>query len=78
MAARRVNRSLDVECPTEPGSLEPVLDDPESFSQDLTKGVAASMPTQTVHVQAMAMGHNMLTLNPAWSLAAIDRFLAIR
>ena len=82
--------------------LKPVLDHPESFSQDLTHGIAAykgkllmlssecsfigykyqqefhvpSMPTQTVHLQAMAMGHNMLTLNSAWSLAAIDRFLA--
>ena len=82
--------------------LKPVLDHPESFTQDLTNGVAAykgkllmlssecsfigykyqqefhvpSMPTQTVHVQALAMGHNMLTLNPAWSLATIDRFLA--
>lgn len=33
-----------------------------------------SMPTQTVHVQAMAMGHNMLTLNPAWSVAVVDEF----
>ena len=80
--------------------LKPVLHDPESFSQDLTKGVAAyrgmllmlssecsfigyayqqtlhrpSMPAQTVHVQAMAMGHNMLTLNPAWSVAVIGKF----
>jgi proline iminopeptidase len=34
------------------------------------------MPAQTVHVQAMAMGHNMLTLNPAWSLALVDEFFA--
>jgi proline iminopeptidase len=80
--------------------LKPVLDHPESFTQDLTKGVAAykgkllmlssqcsfigyqyqqafhmpSMPTQTVHVQAMAMGHNLLTLNPAWSVAIVDEF----
>jgi proline iminopeptidase len=80
--------------------LKPVLDHPESFSQDLTNGVAAykgkllmlssecsfidyqyqqqfhmpSLPTHTVHVQAMAMGHNMLTLNPAWSVAVIDGF----
>lgn len=75
--------------------LKPVLDHPESFTQDLTIEVAAykgkllmlgsecsfigyqfqqefhkpALPTQTVHVQAMAMGHNMLTLNPAWSVA---------
>ena len=35
-----------------------------------------SLPAQTVHVQAMAMGHNMLTLNPAWSLALVDEFFA--
>ena len=34
-----------------------------------------SMPTQTLHVQALAMGHNMLTLNPVWSLAVIAEFL---
>ena len=82
--------------------LKPVLDHPESFSQDLTNGVAAykgkllmlssecsfigykyqqefhmpSMPTQTVHVQAVGMGHNMLTLNPAWSVAVIDNFFS--
>jgi proline iminopeptidase len=33
-----------------------------------------SMPAQTVHVQAVAMGHNMLTLNAAWSMAVIGRF----
>jgi proline iminopeptidase len=80
--------------------LKPVLDHPESFSQDLTNGVAAykgkllmlssecsfigyeyqqqfhlpSMPAQTVHVQAVAMGHNMLTLNPAWSVAVVEKF----
>ena len=80
--------------------LKPVLNHPESFSQDLTDGVAAykgkllmlssecsfigykyqqqfhmpSMPAQTVHVQAVAMGHNMLTLNPAWSVAVVERF----
>jgi proline iminopeptidase len=82
--------------------LKPVLDQPESISQDLTRGLAAyqgkllmlssacsfigykyqqefhmsSMPAQTVHVQAMAMGHNMLTLNPAWSAAFVDAFFA--
>ena len=35
-----------------------------------------SMPTQTVHVQAMAMGHNMLTLNSAWSVAVIGEFFS--
>jgi proline iminopeptidase len=80
--------------------LKPVLKRPESFTQDLTKGVAAyegqllmlssqcsfigypyqqafhmpSMPAQTVHVQAMTMGHNLLTLNPAWSVALVDEF----
>jgi proline iminopeptidase len=33
-----------------------------------------SMPAQTVHVQAGAMGHNMLTLNPAWSVEVVERF----
>ena len=33
-----------------------------------------SMPTQTLHVQALAMGHSMLTLNPVWSLAVIAEF----
>lgn len=32
------------------------------------------MPAQTVHLKAPAMGHNMLTLNPAWSVATIDAF----
>ena len=82
--------------------LRPLLNHPETFSQDLTKGTAAykgkllmlssecsfigykyqqefhmaSMPIQTVHVQAGAMGHNMLTLNPAWSVALVDEFFA--
>jgi proline iminopeptidase len=30
-----------------------------------------SLPTQTVHLEAKAMGHNMLTLNAAWSAAVI-------
>ena len=84
--------------------LKPVLNRPESFTQDLTKGVAAyegkllmlssqcsfigyqyqqalhmpSMPTQTVHMQAMAMGHNLLTLNPAWSVAVADELFSVR
>jgi proline iminopeptidase len=33
------------------------------------------MPGQTVHVKAPMMGHNMLTLNPAWSVALIGDFL---
>lgn len=34
----------------------------------------SSMPTQTMHLQAVGMGHNMLTLNPAWSVAVVDDF----
>jgi proline iminopeptidase len=34
-----------------------------------------SMPAQTLHWEAKAMGHNMLTLNPAWSVATIGGFL---
>ena len=33
-----------------------------------------SMPAQTVHLEAKAMGHNMLTLNAAWSVAVIGEF----
>lgn len=33
-----------------------------------------SLPSQTVHLEAKAMGHNMLTLNSAWSLAVIGKF----
>ena len=36
------------------------------------------MPRQTVHVKAPVMGHNMLTLNPAWSVALISDFLQDR
>ncbi|MEQ1534211.1 MAG: alpha/beta hydrolase [Sideroxydans sp.] len=32
------------------------------------------MPKQTQHVQAKAMGHNMLTLNPEWSVKTITEF----
>ena len=33
-----------------------------------------SLPSQTVHLEAKAMGHNMLTLNSAWSVAVIGEF----
>ena len=32
------------------------------------------LPAQTVHVKAKNMGHNMLTLNPEWSLKTIGDF----
>lgn len=32
------------------------------------------LPPQTAHVEAKAMGHNMLTLNPAWSMSLIAAF----
>ena len=80
--------------------LKPVLDHPESFTQDLTHNLAAykgkllmlssecsfigyqfqqefhipSLPAQTVHLEAKAMGHNMLTLNPGWSVVVIGEF----
>lgn len=80
--------------------LKPVLDHPDSFTQDLTHDTAAYqgkllmlssecsfigyqfqqefhmpfLPAQTVHLQAKAMGHNMLTLNPAWSVATVSAF----
>ena len=80
--------------------LKPVLDHPESFTQDLAHNVAAykgkllmlssecsfigykfqqefhipSLPAQTVHLEAKAMGHNMLTLNSVWSVAVIGGF----
>ena len=73
------------------GMLKPVLDHPESFTQNIAHNAAAykgkllmlssecsfigyrfqqefhipSLPAQTVHLEAKAMGHNMLTLNPA-------------
>jgi len=31
------------------------------------------LPAQTVHVKAVGMGHNMLTLNPEWSLQTIRK-----
>ena len=33
------------------------------------------LPAQTVHLQAKAMGHNLLTLNSVWSLTVIAEFL---
>ncbi len=33
------------------------------------------LPAQTVHVKAAGMGHNMLTLDPVWSLKTIGVFL---
>lgn len=33
------------------------------------------MPPSTVHIKAISMGHNMLTLNSAWSLDVISQFL---
>jgi proline iminopeptidase len=35
-----------------------------------------SLPSQTVHLEAKAMGHNMLTLNAAWSVAVISKFFS--
>ena len=32
------------------------------------------LPKQTVHVKAPKMGHNMITLNPQWSLNLISDF----
>jgi proline iminopeptidase len=80
--------------------LKPVLRRPETFTHDLTLGLAAfkgrllllssqcssighayqqafhmpAMPAQTVHLQAKAMGHNLLTLHPAWSVAIMETF----
>lgn len=36
----------------------------------------ARMPDQMIHVKADNMGHNMLTLNPEWSLGKIEPFFA--
>jgi proline iminopeptidase len=36
------------------------------------------LPDQTVHVMAREMGHNMLTLNPQWSLDTIQYFFEER
>jgi proline iminopeptidase len=32
------------------------------------------LPAQTEHLEAKAMGHNMLTINPVWSVAVITKF----
>lgn len=81
--------------------LKPVMDDPSSFTYDLTAGISqytgdlmmissecstfgynfqqkyhmAKLPVQTRHIKAEKMGHNMLTLNPQWSLAVLNDFL---
>ena len=34
------------------------------------------MPRQAVHLEAKFKGHNMLTLNPQWSVAEIVTFIA--
>lgn len=34
------------------------------------------LPRQTLHVKAPSMGHNMLTLNPDWSVAVLEGFLS--
>lgn len=80
--------------------LKPVMDDPNSFTYDLTEGIfnydgeimlissecsqfgyefqkkyhIPKLPRQTIHVNARNMGHNMLTLNPEWSLNTIGEF----
>lgn len=36
----------------------------------------ALMPRQTVHLEAKSMGHNMLTLNPQWSVEEIGAFFS--
>lgn len=80
--------------------LKPVMDDPNSFTYDLTEGISnyngeimlissecsqfgyefqkkyhiPKLPRQTIHVKAKNMGHNMLTLNPEWSLNTIGEF----
>lgn len=33
------------------------------------------LPSQTIHIKAEGMGHNMLTLNPEWSLNVLGDFL---
>lgn len=32
------------------------------------------LPSQTEHLKAKAMGHNMLTINPEWSVDVISKF----
>ncbi|MDQ7057592.1 MAG: alpha/beta hydrolase [Ghiorsea sp.] len=80
--------------------LKPVIDDPSSFTYDLTSNTSkykgelmlissecsvfgyafqekhhiSRLPSQTVHIKAEGMGHNMLTLNPDWSLGIVNAF----
>lgn len=80
--------------------LKPVMDDPTSFTYDLTNNISEyrgdlmlissecsvfgydfqnkyhipKLPIQTKHIKAENMGHNMLTLNPEWSLTTIGNF----
>ena len=80
--------------------LKPVMDNPESFTYDLTENIyeykgdlmlissecsafgysfqekyhIPKLPHQTIHIEAKNMGHNMLTLNPEWSLKMINSF----
>ncbi len=79
---------------------QPVIDDPDSFTYDLTNGISdfhgdlmlistecsilghefqekynlPHLPVQTVHVKASHTGHNVLTLQPEWSLQTISKF----
>lgn len=32
------------------------------------------LPVQTIHIEALNMGHNMITLNPEWSIKTISEF----
>lgn len=34
----------------------------------------SKLPSQTIHVKAQNMGHNLLTLDPGWSLQVIENF----
>jgi len=80
--------------------MKPVLDNPDSFTYDLTNGLSLfrgdlmlvssecsiigyafqekyhipRLPARTIHVKALNMGHNMLTLNSEWSLQTIGKF----
>jgi hypothetical protein len=33
------------------------------------------LPSQTVHIKALNMGHNLLTLDSKWSLQVVRKFL---
>jgi len=80
--------------------LKPVMDDPTSFTYDLTHKISEyrgdlmlissecsvfgydfqkkyhipKLPVQTKHIKAENMGHNMITLNPKWSLKVVSDF----